>query len=95
MFHFLWWKDWDIILSLMNCCSPVCGRNTRSSSSCASYALRRIAKDSKGSFSVDATSTNLKKFYVYDLLNDTEACAIHLYQELKALFQIKTSNCTK
>lgn len=58
-----------------------------SSSSCASYALKRTAEDNTGCFSVEATNTVKNNFYVDDLLKavDTENHAIRLCKELKSL----------
>ncbi len=58
-----------------------------SSSSCASYALKRTAEDNTGYFSAEATNTVKNNFYVDDLLKDvdTENHAIRLCKELKSL----------
>ncbi|KAL7843912.1 hypothetical protein SRHO_G00224510 [Serrasalmus rhombeus] len=61
------------------------------------YALRRAAEDHKNNFSTEAVNTVLNNFYLDDLLKavDTEAHAIHLYQELKSLCAVGGFNLTK
>ncbi|XP_049329531.1 uncharacterized protein LOC125794101 [Astyanax mexicanus] len=95
--RFLWWKDGNTTQPLMEYRMTVHIFGATSSASCASYALRRTAEDHKDSFSADTVNTVLNNFFVDDLLKsvDTEANAIQLYKELKALCAAGGFNLTK
>ncbi|KAL7825870.1 hypothetical protein SRHO_G00336080 [Serrasalmus rhombeus] len=95
--RFLWWDKGDISQPLLEHRMTVHIFGATSSASCASYALRRAAEDHKNNFSAEAVNTVLNNFYVDDLLKavDTEAHAIHLYQELKSLCAVGGFNLTK
>ncbi|KAL7877734.1 hypothetical protein SRHO_G00043770 [Serrasalmus rhombeus] len=95
--RFLWWDEGDISQPLLEHRMTVHIFGATSSASCASYALRRASEDHKNNFSAEAVNTVLNNFYVDDLLKavDTEAHAIHLYQELKSLCAVGGFNLTK
>ncbi len=85
--RFLWWPDGNVNQPLKEYRMVVHLFGATSSSSCASYALKRTAEDNTGCFSAEATNTVKKNFYVDDLLKavDTENHAIRLCKELKSL----------
>ncbi len=85
--HFLWWPDGNVNQPLKEYRMVVHLFGATSSSSCASYALKRTAEDNTGCFSAEATNTVKNNFYVDDLLKavDTENHAIRLCKELKSL----------
>ncbi len=85
--RFLWWPDGNVNQPLKEYRMVVHLFGATSSSSCASYALKRTAEDNTGYFSAEATNTVKNNFYVGDLLKavDTENHAIRLCKELKSL----------
>ncbi len=85
--RFLWWPDGNVNQPLKEYRMVVHLFGATSSSSCASYALKRTAEDNTGCFSAEATNTVKNNFYVDDLLKavDTENHAIRLCKELKSL----------
>ena len=95
--RFLWWPNGDINQPLKEYRMVVHLFGATSSSSCASYALKRTAEDNKGCFSAEATRTVRNNFYVDDLLKavDTEGFAIKICKELKLLCATAGFNLTK
>lgn len=82
---FLWWPDGNIIQDMREYRMTVHLFGAASSSSCASYALKRAAEDNKDSSPAEVIDSVHRNFYVNDLLKsvDTESHAIALYKELK------------
>lgn len=66
--RFLWWQGGDVSLPPVEHRMTVHLFGATSSPSCASYALRRTAKDNREHFSPEVVDTVLHNFYVDDLL---------------------------
>lgn len=100
--RFLWWRDGDTSLPLIECQLTVHLFGATSSPSCANYALRKTASDNEQRFSKNAIDTLKNNFYVDDMLKSvaTSTDAIKLQQEVTTLckrggFKLKkfVSNC--
>lgn len=85
--RFLWWTDGDLGRELSVYRMVVHIFSATSSSSCASYGLRRAAEDNSDQFSFTAVNMVLQNFYVDDCLKsmETEEEAVRLYKDLKAI----------
>ncbi len=84
--RFLWWPGGDVSLTPLDFRMTVHIFGAVSSSSCASYALRRTAEDSRQHFRSKVIDTILSNFYVDDSLMSvsTEEEAALLIQEVTA-----------
>ena len=85
--RFLWWPSGDISQNLVEYRMTVHLFGATSSSSVASYAVRKTAEDNKDKFSAEAVNTVKEHFYVDDCLQcmPTDKECIVLSQELRSL----------
>ena len=66
--RFLWWENSDMTRELQEYQMLVHLFGAISSPACANFALRKTAEDNKDSFSLEATNTVKRNFYVDDCL---------------------------
>ncbi|KAK2920518.1 hypothetical protein Q8A73_000003, partial [Channa argus] len=90
LLSFLWWPDGDVSRPMAEYRMEVHLFGATSSSSCASYALRRCAEDNTHLFDDCTINTVLRKFYVDDCLKSVETVekAESLYHSLKTMCQM-------
>lgn len=79
--RFWWWPDGNIIQDMREYRMTVHLFSEASSSSCASYALKRVAEDNKDSYPAEVIDSVHRNFYLLKSV-DTESHAIALYKEL-------------
>lgn len=87
LLRFLWWTSGDISQELVEYKMVVHLFGATSSPSCASYALRKCAEDSRDQSNIQAVDTVLHNFYVDDCLKSvqSEEEAVLLYHTLRAV----------
>lgn len=87
--RFLWWPDGDVSQPPVEHRMTVHLFRATSSPSCASYALRRTAKDNREHFRPEVTDTVLQNFYVDDLLKSVPTAweAMQLITDITAVCQ--------
>ncbi|KAJ8358212.1 hypothetical protein AAFF_G00022360 [Aldrovandia affinis] len=97
LLRFLWWPEGDISQELQEYRMEVHLFGATSSPSCASYALRRCAEDTRQLFDAAVVDTVLHNFYVDDCLRSvvSEQEAVKLYHDLKAICQTGGFKLTK
>ncbi|XP_078493996.1 uncharacterized protein LOC144749513 [Ciona intestinalis] len=96
-FRFLWWENGDYTKQPLSYRMTVHIFGATSSPSCASFALRRTAKDNIPGVSEEAVESVMKNFYVDDLLKsvETEERALSLIHELDELLSSGGFKLTK
>ncbi|KAK0133432.1 hypothetical protein N1851_031063 [Merluccius polli] len=87
--RFLWWPEGDVSKPPVDHRMTIHLFGATSSPSCASYALRRSAKDNKKHFRPEVTDTILHNFYVDDLLKSVPSVqeAVQLMADVTAVCQ--------
>lgn len=89
LLRFLWWTSGNITQEMVEYKMVVHIFGATSSPSCASFALRKCAKDNRDQSNSQAVDTVLHNFYVDDCLKSvsSEEEAIQLYNTLRAICQ--------
>ena len=85
--RFLWWKNGDFSIELIDQKMCAHGFGGVSSEACSNYALKRIAKENEKKYGTETARTLRENFYVDDLLKsvNSDDDAIKLIKNVRSM----------